>query len=61
MTEFFLISKQVIEKCKEEIVNVKCKEGHVNYEYEEKFIDIPKNLVTLYCKQDNRLWKKTKI
>ena len=61
MTEMFLIPKDIIEKCKEEIVDVKCKEGHVNYEYEEKFIDIPKNLVNLYCKQENGLWKKTKI
>lgn len=61
MTEFFLIPKQIIEKCKEEIVDVKCKEGHVNYEYEEKFIDIPKKFVTLYCKQENGLWKSQKI
>jgi hypothetical protein len=61
MTEMFLIPSEIIEKCKEEIVDVKCKEGHVNYEYEEKFIDIPKNLVTLYCKQESGLWKKTTI
>jgi hypothetical protein len=61
MTEMFLIPKEVIEKCKEEIVDVKCKEGHVNYEYEEKFIDIPKKLVTLYCKQESGLWKKTNL
>lgn len=60
MTEFFLIPKEVIIACKEEIVSIKCKEGHVNYEYEEKFIDIPKNLVTLYYKQKTGLWKKQK-
>jgi hypothetical protein len=58
MTEMFLIPREIIEKCKSDIVDVKCKEGHVNYEYEEKFIDIPKNLVTLYRKQENGLWKK---
>jgi hypothetical protein len=60
MTELFLIPKDVIEKCKEEIVDVKCKEGHVNYEYEEKFIDIPKNLVTLYYKTESGFWKEQK-
>ncbi len=58
MTEMFLIPKDIIEKCKEEIVDVKCKEGHVNYEYEEKFIDIPKSLVDLYFKQEDSFWKK---
>lgn len=61
MTEMFLIPQQVIEKCKADIVDVKCKEGHINYEYEEKFLDIPKKFVDLYCKQENGLWKKTKI
>jgi hypothetical protein len=57
MTEIFLISKEVIQKCKDEIVNVKCKEGHVNYEYRENFIDIPKKFVTLF-KKEKGLWKK---
>jgi hypothetical protein len=58
MTEMFIIPRDIIEKCKLDIVDVKCKEGHVNYEYEEKFIDIPKKLVNLYRKQENGLWKK---
>lgn len=61
MTEMFLIDKETIEKCKSEIVSVKCKEGHVNYEYEENFIDIPKKMVSLYCKNHSGKWKKHKI
>lgn len=58
MTEMFLIEKEVIEKYKSEIVNVRCKEGHVNYEYEENFIDIPKKMVSLYYKDHLGKWRK---
>jgi hypothetical protein len=57
MSEFFLISREVIEKCKQDIVSVKCKEGHVNYVYEEDFLDIPKNMAQLFKKNGSGFWK----
>lgn len=54
MDEFFLISKNVIDKYKTETVDIVCNADHEEYCYEEAFIDIPKEKAELYKKINNR-------
>jgi hypothetical protein len=57
LDEFFLISKDVINKNKEKMVTLVCNEFEEDEVYEDTFIDIPKDEAVLYVKKNN-VWKE---
>ena len=57
LDEFFLISKDVINKNKEKMVTLVCNEFEEDEVYEDTFIDIPKDEAVLYIKKNN-VWKE---
>jgi hypothetical protein len=54
LDEFFLISKDVINKNKEKMVTLVCNEFEEDEVYEDTFIDIPKDEAVLYIKKNNK-------
>lgn len=60
MTEMALIDRDTIIKHRKAPVEVNCKESHVNYEYTEEFIDIPKSEAT-FLKEEQGRWMKQKL
>lgn len=60
MTEMILIDRDTIMEYREAPVEVNCKESHVNYEYTEKFIDVPKSKATFF-KEEYGIWKKQNL
>jgi hypothetical protein len=57
LDEFFLISKDVINKNKEKMVTLVCNEFEEDEVYEDTFIDIPKDEAVLYVMKNN-VWKE---
>lgn len=56
LDEFFLISKDVINEYKKEVVTLTCNEYDEDNRYEDSFMDIPKDKAQLYKKINNK-WK----
>ena len=54
LDEFFLISKDVINKNKEKMVTLVCNEFEEDEVHEDTFIDIPKDEAVLYIKKNNK-------
>jgi len=60
LEEFYLIESKIIrEQSQKAMVSVNCEESHVDYKYQEDFVDIDKKLVNLYAKINN-IWKSVK-
>jgi len=57
MTEMILIDRETIARHSSAPVEVECKEGHVNFEYKEEFIDVPKSEATFYKEVEGK-WIK---